>query len=334
MNTIVFLLTAVLLAFLLAMLIARPVIALMCKLKGSQPILHYVTQHKEKAGTPTMGGVIFLVPMLAACLILCRFRFQMWLSGMLIVLSYGVIGFLDDFIKVKFKKNEGLKPYQKIIPQLLIAGFATYFMIKNKFIGTEVYVPFAGYIDFGYFFIPLALIALIGMSNAVNLTDGLDGLAGKCSLCYFTAFVMLGYGLYIKASAQGATLYADELKTFLLVPCSLIGGLLGFLWYNSYRASIYMGDTGALALGGAAGVTALFLKTPFLSLFAGIMFVVSCISVILQVGYYKLTKKRIFLMAPFHHHLELKGYHEAKIVSFYVIATFIGSVLTLMLANV
>ena len=277
MNTVVFILIACLFAFLLAMLFARPIIWLMCKLKGSQPILHYVTQHKEKAGTPTMGGLIFLMPMIIVSLIMLRFRFSLWWPAMLIIFSYGVIGFLDDFIKVKFKKNEGLKPYQKIIPQILIAGFSTYFLIKSDFIGTEVFIPFAGYIDFGYFYIPLALLVLVAMSNAVNLTDGLDGLAGKTTLCYLITFVLLGLSVYFNAESSGEALYAEEIKSFLTVICALIGGLLGFLWYNSYRASIYMGDTGSLALGGSVAVCALFLKTPFLSVFSGIMFVVSCI---------------------------------------------------------
>jgi phospho-N-acetylmuramoyl-pentapeptide-transferase len=318
-------------AFAIALLIGAPYIALMKKIKARQTILCYVEQHKDKQGIPTMGGVIFLVAASVASLIFWSGEKKLAVVALVVTLVYGGIGALDDGIKIVLRRNLGLRAYQKIISQAAVAAIMTYFAYKNPYIGTEIAVPFISRThDIGWWYIPLAFTAYIAATNCVNLTDGLDGLAGTTVALYLAAIFALITVIYLEKESLGQTFYAQELYNLMIFAAALSGGVVGFLWYNSHKAKIFMGDTGSLALGGACAVLPMMIKNPLAILFVGIMFAVSGISVIVQVLVYKLKKKRVFLMAPFHHHLEMKGYNESKIVSYYGIITAVAGMASII----
>lgn len=220
----------------------------------------------------------------------------------------------------------GLKAYQKIIGQVGVAVIATVYCYKNFFIGTVVRLPFSdATIDLQWWYIPLCLFVYIATTNAVNLTDGLDGLVAKTSSVNFLFLAVIVYVLHYDAKVMGQTFYAKHLESLNYFVGAMLGGMLAFLWQNNYPAKIFMGDTGSLAVGGALASVALFSSNPLIILFVGIMYIVSCISVIVQVMSFKIRKKRVFLIAPYHHHLEYKGVHENRITGFYALITFIMS---------
>ena len=331
-NAILMPLISILTSFAIGMLIAPLIIKYLRTHNSVQVILHYVEQHKDKSNIPTMGGIIFVFATIITTLIFSGFNKRFAISALVIFFSYAVLGFLDDFIKVGLKRNKGLRAYQKIISQFLIALIASYFAYRNLYIGSVINIPiFHITFNLNWWYIPFSMFVYIAMTNAVNLTDGLDGLAGSVSLIYLVIFLILTIAIFIDAEYLGNTFYAHELKSLTIFISALIGGLLAFLWFNSYKAKVIMGDTGALALGGACASVALFVKHPLLILFVGAMFIPSCVSVIVQVLYFKRTRKRVFLMSPFHHHLELKGIHETKIVAYYCILTAIGGFIALIL---
>ncbi len=303
-------------SFLFACLFAPLVISVCKKLKASQTILHYVDKHAGKQGTPTMGGVIFLAAMLVGlCFLLPEQRFTS-IFLILVTLSYGLLGFLDDFIKIRYRHNEGLRPYQKIIGQF---GLALIVSLYIYFSGRTSLNFFGITFDIGAFIIPLVILVLIATTNSVNLTDGLDGLAGGVSFVYLLIFGIL------------LTLFNSiEMSNLAIITFSLCGGLLGFLMFNCFPAKIFMGDTGSLALGGFIGTVAVLTGLELILPIMGIMFVLSAVSDILQVLYFKKTKgKRIFLMAPLHHHFEQKGVHENRIVIVYISITAVISLIVL-----
>lgn len=307
------------------------IIKIMSKLKAKQTVLGYVKQHEQKNGTPTMGGFIFLIPALVFGIV--EFK---GLSLVAVAISFGfcVLGFLDDFIKIRFSRNLGLKPYQKIVGQLGLSVVAGYFVYKYSSVGSSINVPFLScQLDLKWGIIPFVALVYIATTNSVNLTDGLDGLAGYTSVAYFLWFALVIYFIYDDAQKAGDIEYAEEILSLGVFCVSMLGGLLGYLVYNGYPARIMMGDTGSLALGASCASVAVFSKNPLLIVTSGIMFVLSSISVILQVLFFKLTKKRIFLMAPFHHHLEMKGMHESKIVTLYFVISMVGGALTLIFAR-
>lgn len=313
--TIKFILSGVI-SFLFACLFAPLVISVCKKLKASQTILHYVDKHAGKQGTPTMGGVIFLAAMLVGlCFLLPEQRFTS-IFLILVTLSYGLLGFLDDFIKIRYRHNEGLRPYQKIIGQF---GLALIVSLYIYFSGRTSLNFFGITFDIGAFIIPLVILVLIATTNSVNLTDGLDGLAGGVSFVYLLIFGIL------------LTLFNSiEMSNLAIITFSLCGGLLGFLMFNCFPAKIFMGDTGSLALGGFIGTVAVLTGLELILPIMGIMFVLSAVSDILQVLYFKKTKgKRIFLMAPLHHHFEQKGVHENRIVIVYISITAVISLIVL-----
>ena len=315
----------------LSLLVAPPIVKLMSKLKAKQTVLGYVKQHEHKSGTPTMGGFIFLLPTIVFSLVEFK-RFSLVATA--VTAGFCVLGFLDDYIKIRYARNLGLKPYQKIIGQLGLSFAAGWFVYASKDIGTAINLPFTAYmLDMKWGIIPFVILVYIATTNCVNLTDGLDGLAGYTSVAYFLWFSMLLYFVYDDAVKAGNEAYAKEILSLCVFSASVLGGLLGYLVFNGYPAKIMMGDTGSLALGAACASVAVFSKNPLLIVTSGIMYVLSGISVILQVLYYKLTKKRIFLMAPFHHHLEMKGLHESKIVTIYFVASMVGGALTLIFAR-
>lgn len=325
MKNIIF---SFILSFFCALLLAPPLIAALKRAKAKQTILCYVEQHKDKVGTPTMGGVLFLIGASLSCAVFWRGEYRIALVALAVTLSYGFIGGLDDLIKIIFKRNLGLRPYQKIISQAAIAALATYYAYTTDSVGSTIVLPFFHTtVTIGYWYLPLCFLAYVATTNCVNLTDGLDGLAGSTTAIYLSAFFVIGVYAYVAAEDLGQTFYAQELNNLLIYLAAMIGGIVAFLAFNSHKAKIFMGDTGSLALGGACTAAAVFLKNPFLIILVGISFVGSGISVILQVFVYKLKKKRVFLMAPFHHHLEKKGWSESKIVSIYSIVTAIAGVL-------
>ncbi len=288
--------------------IMAPAVLWLCrKLKAQQSILHYVDKHASKEGTPTMGGLIFLMTLLFSTFFLFQEDTYLAWFGIIVTLGYGLLGFLDDFIKVHWHHNEGLKPYQKIIGQVGLAVIVALYV----FFSNRTSLTFFGWsFDIGWFVIPLIIIVLVATTNSVNLTDGLDGLAGGVSFvcCLFFGIILALLGGYENAN--------------LAMTCfGLCGGLIGFLMINCYPAKIFMGDTGSLALGGFIGVVAVLSGLELLIPIIGIMFVLSTVSDIIQVLHYKRTKKRVFLMAPLHHHFEQKGVHENRIVVVYIVIT-------------
>lgn len=301
----------------IALALCDPVLLLCRKLKFSQTILHYVEKHKGKSGTPTMGGLIFILAGVVSFAIFAGGETLFaWLS-LAIMSAYGLIGFLDDFIKIKFKQNKGLSPWQKIFGQVGIAIIVGVFVYLN--VGTSIDF-FGSTINLGWGIIPFAIFVFLAITNSVNLTDGLDGLAGGVSAVYF-----LFFGAILTLST------VKEMQNLALVCFAMFGAIVGFLAINTFPAKIFMGDTGSLALGGFIASISIFSGKVLLMPIMGIMFVLSAVSVILQVAYFKKTRKRIFLMAPLHHHFEKKGVNENRIVTIYIVVTGIISACCLCL---
>lgn len=285
--------------------------------------------HKVKTGTPTMGGIIIVSAIILSTLFWCNpSNYLIWIV-IFILFSFSFIGFLDDFLKIKRKKNLGLRAREKILAQLLIVCVFYLILFKIFNFPTNLNFPFFKklIVDIGGFYLIFSMLVILGSSNAMNLTDGLDGLAivpfivvaGVYSiLSYVAGHIKFANYLYLPYIPQ-----AGELAIFCAI---LVGAGLGFLWYNAYPAEIFMGDVGSLALGASLGAIAIMIKQEFLLIIAGGLFVLEAISVILQVGYFKITKgKRIFRMAPLHHHFELKGWPENKVVvRFWIISIICG----------
>lgn len=305
------------LAAVLGVILIKPALFVCKKLKAEQTILHYVEKHSVKKGTPTMGGVIFIFAAILACgVFLWQHSLYAWLA-ILVMVAFGLLGFLDDFIKIHFHQNQGLKPYQKIIGQAAIALIIAFF-IYYKLGGNLQF--FGLNLNIGWGIIPFATLVFLATVNAVNLTDGLDGLAGGVSFVYLMFF-----------GAIVALIGDPEMDMLSLASFAVCGGLLAFLCANTFPAKVFMGDTGSLALGGFIACVGLFSGRALLIPIMGLMFVLSALSDIIQVAYYKKTKKRVFLMAPLHHHFEKKGVHENRIVTIYIFVTSLLSAVCLCL---
>ena len=302
-------------AFFASLTLMMIILPILKRLKAGQYILGYVKEHKNKSGTPTMGGLAFIVAIIVVGF--CFFGFKDIRVNLTLSVTAGftVVGFLDDFLKIYRKDNGGLKPYQKIIFQVAIATVAAVFCYLNDL--CYVYLPFAGgkSVFLGWGIIPLVILIFAATVNCVNLTDGLDGLAGGTSTAYL--FIM------------GLILTVQSDKSSLLCFIS-VGAIAAFLLFNANRASVFMGDTGSLALGGFISCISVFSGNSLYIPLLGIMFVVSGISVIVQVIYYKRTRRRVFLMAPLHHHFQMKGYTECKITYAYVLITALVGILSLL----
>lgn len=301
---------SILSAFVIALALGPILIPILTRLNFGQNVRTEGPQsHIKKTGTPYLGGFIFLIATAIVALTFSRDK------DMLLVLTgtllFGIIGFADDFIKRIKKRSLGLRAYQKIIAQLAAALFLTYVASGVNQVGTSVLIPFTGkFWDLGIMYIPIIIFIIIGTVNSVNLTDGLDGLAGSITV------VVLGFFSVVALASK---------HLGLLVFCgALIGALLGFLRFNSHPAQIFMGDTGSLALGGAVVSLAVVTKLPIFLVIIGAVYVAETVSVIMQVLYFKATKgKRIFKMTPLHHHFELSGWAESKIVSVFIITAII-----------
>ena len=317
------------LSFILSIIIAPIYIGIANRIKFGQNILGYVSEHQSKQGTPTTGGVIFILPTIISSVIFSQGDKLISCIVLAVFFAYGIVGFLDDFIKIKFKRNLGLRAYQKIIFQLLIAIIIATFVFKNNLFA-GVYLPYTYFkINLGIFIIPLVVIIFLATTNSVNLTDGLDGLASGTSIVFFIIFALLN-SYYMKNIADETFVeYIVQLKNLNVISNSITGALTGFLLYNFYPAKIFMGDTGSLALGALIAILCILSGLSLYLPILGVMFVLSSVSVILQVLHFKRTGKRIFLMAPFHHHLQHKGMYETKITLIYIIVTLIVGLTTL-----
>ncbi|MDY3946587.1 MAG: phospho-N-acetylmuramoyl-pentapeptide-transferase [Ezakiella sp.] len=290
---------------LISLILGRYVISYLKKLKYGQEIRKEGPQsHLQKAGTPTMGGIFFIISFLCVsifAMIYFKLDIKISLFVLLMPLLYALLGFIDDYNKIIKHDNLGLNAKQKLLLQI---AFATAIILIVKYvlkIDTVIKLPFIkGEFDLGFLYYPLVLIMITGATNAVNLTDGLDGLCGGVSL-----IVLVGTALIAKKAGVLELSYMS---------IALAGALLGFLYYNSYPAKVFMGDTGSLFLGGFLAVAFIVLKMPLHLIFIGIFYVIETLSVILQVLYFKSTGKRLFLMSPIHHHFEMKGYSEKTIV--------------------
>lgn len=296
-------------AFLVVLLLGPIVIPALKKFKFGQSIREEGPEsHQVKSGTPTMGGVMFIISLVITSVAVYRGVSGPLAVALITTLGFGFIGLLDDSLKIIRKKNLGLRAYQKLIGQIAFSLILTIYAYNN--IGSDIHIPFtSSFIDLGWFYIPFMVFVIVGVTNAVNLTDGLDGLASGVTLIVAVFFAVVTFGLLNK-----------ELSIF----CgALSGALLGFLKYNSYPAKVFMGDTGSLALGGAISAVAILLKMPIILVIVGLIYVIETLSVIIQVASFKLTGKRAFKMAPIHHHFEYLGWHETKIVALFCIITAI-----------
>ncbi len=301
-------------------LVSGPVlIPLLQKLKFGQTIRDDGPQsHLSKQGTPTMGGIMIIFAVIISSLIFIRDYNMGALMALVAFLGYGLIGFADDALIIKKKRSMGLKARQKLILQVLLSaviGVYAYF-----YVGTEIMIPFTDITwDIGFWIIPLSMFVMVGMSNSVNLTDGLDGLASGVSLIFFAAFVVIFKSGLVEMD-----------NNLLIISTALAGACMGFIFFNRYPARVFMGDTGSLALGGMVGYIVIATKTILWLPIMGLMFVLSSVSVIIQVLYYKKTHKRVFKMAPLHHHFEQLGYHEITIVTVYLLITTVFCIIGLM----
>ena len=292
---------------------------------------HTPDTHKVKSGTPTMGGLLIACAIVFSTLMWADlFNIYIWL-GMAILISYAALGFIDDYMKTVKGNMRGLPGRLRLLVEFAVAAAVGIALMSTPGFNDTVTFPFFKrfYLDLGPFYIPFVMVVIVGMANAVNLTDGLDGLAiGPCTIAAATYIVFA----YVIGNFKAATYLqipfipgVGELSVFL---GALVGSGMGFLWYNAYPAQIFMGDVGSLSLGGILGAVAVMTKQEMLLLIVGGIFFMEVLSVILQVGFFKFTKgKRIFRMAPIHHHFELKGWAEPKIiVRFWIISIFLAMV--------
>ena len=309
-----------LIAFGLTVILGFPAIPLLRKLKAGQSIREEGPEsHKAKAGTPTMGGIFMLIAVVAASVIVSGFYGDGVMPVLLFgLLSFGVIGFTDDYIKVVLKRNLGLTEKQKMGLQIIAAVVLVILAVKLTPTTTEVFIPFANVTaDFGWFFYPFMVFVIVAVVNSVNLTDGLDGLASGVTIPVALFFAVTATGFGFKATGVFAA--------------AVMGACAGFLIHNHKPAKVFMGDTGSLALGGAISAIAIVSNTSLIVPIVCLLFVAECLSVIIQVTVFKKTGKRVFKMSPLHHHFELSGWSEVKVVCVFsmvsVILCVIGAVI-------
>lgn len=273
--------------------------------------------HLKKQGTPTMGGVIFFFTMTLGGIFLAKESLTFWFL-LASALGFGLIGFVDDYIKIVKHRSLGLTPWQKIAFQLIVSGALAYMAVKVLHISTQIIIPGTAIVfDLGWLYIPFVMFVLIGTTNAVNLTDGLDGLASGVTLIVATGFGLIGY----VSNFYSATLFVAV----------VVGSCLSFLFFNMHPAKIFMGDTGSFVLGGAVAALAIVTKTELFLPILGAVYVAEVVSDIIQVSVYKKTKKRVFRMAPLHHHFELGGWKEQRVVYTFWAAAAVAVIIGLVL---
>jgi len=288
--------------------------------------------HKKKMGTPTMGGLLIVMAILFTGFAFCRWDVpQVWIA-LFVLVSFGAVGFLDDYLKLTKKNTKGISARVKMLTLGILSLVAVYFSIEAQVIMFDITFPFIKdfSLEIGAWYFFWAFLVIVGASNAVNLTDGLDGLAIVPVMTTSVVLLLMSY-------LVGHAVFAEYLQfqqisgsgELAVIMAGTVGAGLGFLWYNSHPAEIFMGDVGSLSLGGLLGVVALLIRNEFVLLIAGFLFVLEAGSVMLQVGYFKTTKKRVLRMAPLHHHFELKGWPEAKVIVRFWILSIIFAVLAL-----
>ena len=308
----------VLIAFVISVILGPIVIPYLRKLKmGQTERVEGVQSHLKKAGTPTMGGIIFLLSTVVTSLIYVK-DYPKIIPVLFLTLGFGIIGFLDDYLKVVLKRSDGLMRGQKMACQIVVTAIFAFYLVKFTDVPLTMKIPFMpGHeLDFGILSIPILFVAVIGAVNGVNFTDGLDGLASSVTIMVATFFSVVAIGT--RSGIEPIT-------------CAVVGALMGFLLFNVYPAKIFMGDTGSLALGGFVAGTAYMLQMPLFLIIIGLVYVVEVLSVMIQVTYFKATHgKRFFKMAPIHHHFELCGWSETRIVAVFSVITAILCLIALM----
>jgi phospho-N-acetylmuramoyl-pentapeptide-transferase len=318
---------ATLTALMISFLLGRPLIDYLRAFQIGQTIRDDGPKsHLQKSGTPTMGGLLILFAMLLACLLWTRLdNVYVWIV-LGVTVAYGAIGFLDDYLKITRKSHHGLSGKRKLGLQLVIGLFVGFILWMDPSFKTTLAVPFFKNVqpDLGVWYIPFAALVIAGASNAVNLTDGLDGLAiGPVMICAATYLLFSYIAGHLKLAHYLQVAYVPGAGELSVICGAMLGAGLGFLWYNAYPAEVFMGDVGSLSLGGLLGAVAVVTKHEILLAIAGGVFVIEAVSVILQVISFQTTGKRIFNMTPIHHHFELKGWAEPKvIVRFWIISIF------------
>ena len=301
----------VIISFCLATLLGPVIIPFLLRLKvGQTERVDGVKSHLKKAGTPTMGGIIFLISITVTSLFYVK-EYPNIIPVLFLTLGFGIVGFVDDYLKVVLKRSDGLFPAQKLACQIAITGIFVFYIMKFTEVSFDIRIPFTnGYmLNIGILAIPLLFFAVLGTVNGVNFTDGLDGLASSVTVVVALFFTVTS--ILLKSGIEPIT-------------GAVLGGLLGFLLYNVFPAKVFMGDTGSLALGGFVAGAAYLMNLPIFIILVGLIYFVEVVSVILQVGYFKISHgKRIFKMAPIHHHFELSGWSETRVVAVFSIVTAI-----------
>lgn len=314
-NTIIM---PVIISFAICVILGPLVIPFLRRLKVGQTVRDEGPKsHLKKSGTPTMGGIIILVSVVITSLLYVK-DYPKIIPILFLTLGFGLIGFLDDYIKVVLKRSMGLRAWQKMLLQIVVTGVFVFYLVHYTDISLLMKIPFwpGHYLDLGIFTIPSIFFVVIATVNGTNFTDGLDGLASSVTVMVATFFSVVAIGT--NSGIEPVT-------------CAVVGALLGFLLFNVYPASVFMGDTGSLALGGFVAATAYMMQMPAFIVIVGFIYAVEVLSVILQVGYFKLTGgKRIFKMAPIHHHFELCGWSETRVVAVFSILTAILCLVALM----
>ena len=308
----------VLISFAISVILGPIIIPFLRKLKmGQTERVEGVQSHLKKAGTPTMGGVIFLIATVITSLFYVR-DYPKEIPVLFLTLGFGIIGFLDDYLKVVLRRSDGLLPWQKFSLHVVVTAVFTYYLVNYTDVNLAMRIPFWSdhYLNLGWLAVPVLFFAVIGTVNGVNFTDGLDGLASSVTLIVAVFFSVVSIGT--KSGIEPIT-------------CAVVGGLMGFLLFNVYPAKIFMGDTGSLALGGFVAGAAYMMQMPLFILLVGLIYLVEVLSVIIQVTYFKKTHgKRIFKMAPIHHHFELCGWSETRVVAVFSIITAVMCLIALL----
>ena len=307
----------VIIAFAISALLGPVVIPFLRKLKVGQTERKELESHLKKNGTPTMGGIMILASIIITSLFYVK-DYPKIIPILFVTVGFGIIGFLDDYLKVVLRRSDGLLAWQKMILQIIVTGVFAVYMVKYSGVALTMLIPFSGgkYLDLGWLAIPVLFFAVVGTVNGTNFTDGLDGLASSVTIMVATFFSVVAIGTNAGIAP---------------ITCAVVGALLGFLLFNVYPASVFMGDTGSLALGGFVVSTAYMMQMPLFILIVGLIYLVEVLSVIIQVTYFKKTGgKRIFRMAPIHHHFELGGWSETRVVAVFSITTAILCLIALL----
>lgn len=307
----------VIIAFAISALLGPVVIPFLRKLKVGQTERKELESHLKKNGTPTMGGIMILASIIITSLFYVK-DYPKIIPILFMTVGFGVIGFLDDYLKVVLRRSDGLLAWQKMILQIIVTGVFAVYMVKYSGVALTMLIPFSGgkYLDLGWLAIPVLFFAVVGTVNGTNFTDGLDGLASSVTIMVATFFSVVAIGTNAGIAP---------------ITCAVVGALLGFLLFNVYPASVFMGDTGSLAMGGFVVSTAYMMQMPLFILIVGLIYLVEVLSVIIQVTYFKKTGgKRIFRMAPIHHHFELGGWSETRVVAVFSITTAILCLIALL----